>query len=66
MRMGNIEAIHREIHGKIMFFECRLYDKCGNPIMQKRFQTHQLAWAYGENWKLLNNGKYDIQNCEKR
>lgn len=34
----------------------------GTVTIKKYFQTKQLAWCYGENWKMLNK-KHDYRLC---
>ena len=34
----------------------------GIVTIKKYFQTKQLAWCYGENWKMLS-GHYDYRLC---
>jgi len=49
-----LEAIQKAQNGTGRPFRCYAYKK-GNIYLKKDFATHHLAWAYGENWKMLNS-----------
>lgn len=49
--MRNTDTIINHIYSNAKPFKCVL----SNGVA-KNFQTHQLAWTYGENWKLLKKG----------
>lgn len=50
----------RLTHGTTQNYRCILYN-CENEVMSDTFQEHGQAWAYGQNWKMLNkNYSYDI------
>lgn len=47
-------------HGTKKNYRCVLYD-CETEVMSDTFEEHGQAWAYGQNWKMLNkNYSYDI------
>ncbi len=58
--MTIINAILIELYGKNKPFECKLFK---NSIYQysSYYQTHYLAYAFGENWNLLSKeNSYEI------
>lgn len=60
-----MEHIAQELYGSEKPFECRLFNEKGNVVLSKRFQTENLAWAYGANWKMLS-GYYHFEILERR
>jgi hypothetical protein len=55
MPENQADRIFNELYGRKKNYRCRL----SNGVY-KDFQTEQLAWAYGENWKMHTGGNYFI------
>ena len=51
--MSIANQVIEKAHGKAKPFELLLL-KNGSIVWSEKHQTHHLAWASGENWKLLN------------
>ena len=60
--MNILEHILDEAEGTEKPFAVELLTD-GVVTIKKYFQTRRLAWAYGENWKMLS-GHYDYRICE--
>lgn len=52
--MSVANKVIERAHGKAKPFEVLLI-KNGSIVWSEKHQTHHLAWASGENWKLLNS-----------
>ncbi len=57
MQKEILETIQTAQHGSARPFKV-LLTKDGETVTTERFATEHLAWASGENWKMLNP-KYD-------
>jgi len=55
-----MEAILDQIYGSKKTFLCIISNG-----MSRTFQTHQLAWAYGENAKMISNVTYKIYEIKE-